>query len=47
MRALREFAKLEEMLKNGEDSSATQGDETGEADEQDEQKEKGNEDDEN
>ncbi|OUJ24022.1 zinc-dependent metalloprotease [Corynebacterium sp. LaCa117] len=42
-----EFAKLEEMLKNGEDSSATQGDETGEADEQDEQKEKGNEDDEN
>ena len=42
-----EFAKLEEMLKNGEDSSATQGDETGEADGQDEQKEKGNEDDEN
>lgn len=42
-----EFAKLEEMLKNGEDSSATQGDETGETDGQDEQKEKGNEDDEN
>ena len=42
-----EFAKLEEMLKNGEDSSATQGDEPGEADGQDEQKEKGNEDDEN
>ncbi|WP_408911903.1 zinc-dependent metalloprotease [Corynebacterium kefirresidentii] len=42
-----EFAKLEEMLKNGEDSSATQGDETVEADGQDEQKEKGNEDDEN
>lgn len=42
-----EFAKLEEMLKNGEDSSATQGDETEEADGQDEQKEKGNEDDEN
>ena len=42
-----EFAKLEEMLKNGEDSSATQGDETGEADGQDEQNEKGNEDDEN
>ena len=42
-----EFAKLEEMLKNGEDSSAAQDDETGEADGQDEQKEKGNEDDEN
>lgn len=42
-----EFAKLEEMLKNGEDSSVTQGDEPGEADGQDEQKEKGNEDDEN
>ncbi|MDN8633721.1 MULTISPECIES: zinc-dependent metalloprotease [Corynebacterium] len=42
-----EFAKLEEMLKNGEDSSAAQDDETREADGQDEQKEKGNEDDEN
>ncbi|MDK7048954.1 zinc-dependent metalloprotease [Corynebacterium sp. UMB0012] len=45
-----EFAKLEEMLKNGEDSSAAQGDEPKESenpDDKDEKKDKGNEDDEN
>ena len=45
-----EFAKLEEMPKNGEDSSAAQGDEPKESenpDDKDEKKDKGNEDDEN
>ena len=45
-----EFAKLEEMLKNGEDSSAAQGDESKESENpeaKDEKKEKGNEDEEN
>lgn len=45
-----EFAKLEEMLKNGEDTSAAQGDESKESEkpeDQDDKKEKGNEDEEN
>ena len=45
-----EFAKLEEMLKNGEDSSAAQGDESEESEKpegEDEKKDKGNEDEEN
>ena len=45
-----EFAKLEEMLKNGEDSSAEQGDESKESEKpegKDEKKDKGNEDEEN
>ena len=45
-----EFAKLEEMLKNGEDSSAAQGDESKESEkpeDQDDKKDKGNEDEEN
>ena len=45
-----EFAKLEEMLKNGEDSSAAQGDESEESEKpegKDEKKDKGTEDDEN
>ena len=45
-----EFAKLEEMLKNGEDYSAAQGDESKESEkpeDQDDKKEKGNEDEEN
>ena len=45
-----EFAKLEEMLKNGEDSSAAQGDEPKESENpeaKDEKKDKGNEDGEN
>ena len=45
-----EFAKLEEMLKNGEDSSAAQGDDSKESEkpeDQDDKKEKGNEDEEN
>ena len=45
-----EFAKLEEMLKNGEDSSAAQGDEPKESEKpegEDEKKDKGNEDEEN
>ena len=44
-----EFAKLEEMLKNGEDSSAAQGDESKESEKpegKDEKKDKGTEDDE-
>ena len=45
-----EFAKLEEMLKNGEDTSAAQGDESKESEkpeDQDDKKDKGNEDEEN
>ena len=45
-----EFAKLEEMLKNGEDSSAAHGDESKESEkpeDQDDKKDKGNEDEEN
>ena len=45
-----EFAKLEEMLKNGEDSSAAQEDESTESEKpegKDEKKDKGNEDEEN
>ena len=45
-----EFAKLEEMLKNGEETSAAQGDESKESEkpeDQDDKKEKGNEDEEN
>lgn len=45
-----EFAKLEELLKNGEDSSAAQGDESEESEKpegEDEKKDKGNEDEEN
>ena len=45
-----EFAKLEEMLKNGENTSAAQGDESKESEkpeDQDDKKEKGNEDEEN
>lgn len=45
-----EFAKLEEMLKNGEDTSAAQGDESKESENpeaKDEKKDKGNEDEEN
>ena len=45
-----EFAKLEEMLKNGEDSSAAQDDDSKESEkpeDQDDKKEKGNEDEEN
>ena len=45
-----EFAKLEEMLKNGEDTSAAQGDESKESEKpeaKDEKKDKGNEDEEN
>ena len=45
-----EFAKLEEMLKNGEDSSAAQGDESEESEKpegEDEKTDKGNEDEEN
>jgi len=45
-----EFAKLEEMLKNGEDTSAAQGDKSKESEkpeDQDDKKEKGNEDEEN
>ncbi len=45
-----EFAKLEEMLKNGEDSSAAQDDESKESENpegKDEKKDKGNEDEEN
>lgn len=45
-----EFAKLEEMLKNGEDTSAAQGDESKESEKpeaKDENKDKGNEDEEN
>lgn len=37
-----EFAKLEEMLKNGEDSSAAQDDESNKAEDKDEEKDKGN-----
>ena len=45
-----EFAKLEEMLKNGEDSSAAQGDESTDSEKpegKDDEKDKGNEDEEN
>ena len=45
-----EFAKLEEMLKNGEDSSAVQGDESTDSEKpegKDDEKDKGNEDGEN
>lgn len=45
-----EFAKLEEMLKNGEDSSAAQGDESTDSEKpegKDDKKDKGNEDEEN
>lgn len=45
-----EFAKLEEMLKNGEDSSAVQGDESTDSEKpegKDDEKDKGNEDEEN
>ncbi|WP_293823426.1 zinc-dependent metalloprotease [uncultured Corynebacterium sp.] len=37
-----EFAKLEEMLKNGENSSAAQDDESNKAEDKDEEKDKGN-----